>query len=91
MDATQREHLDNFVQAVHDLYAATVHDEDVRTASEAAANLASGSGYLHAPTELIEAFTRAIEVGYAAALADIRRGDLDSVIEGWRPDLFQSR
>ncbi|MEU4449839.1 hypothetical protein AB0F44_00830 [Nocardioides sp. NPDC023903] len=90
MDATPREHLDNFVQAVNNLYAATVHDEDVRAASEAAANLASGSGYLNAPTELIEAFTQAIEVGYAAALSDIRRGDLDSKIEGWRPDLFTS-
>lgn len=90
MDATQREHLDNFVRAVNDLYAATVHDEDVRAASEAAANLASGSGYLNAPTELVEAFTRAIETGYAAALADVRQGDLDSKIEGWRPDLFTS-
>ncbi|MFF1690872.1 MULTISPECIES: hypothetical protein [unclassified Streptomyces] len=68
---------------------ATVRDEDVRLASEAAANLHSGSGYLYAPTEVLEAFTRAIEVGYAAALQDVRRGNLDMDIQGWRPELFE--
>ncbi|MEV4436858.1 hypothetical protein [Streptomyces sp. NPDC049585] len=80
--------LDDLVQAINDLHAATVRDEDVRLASEAAADLHSGSGYLCAPTEVLEAFTRALEAGYAAALQDMRRGKLDAEIQGWRPALF---
>lgn len=89
MTDTPQEQLDGFVQAINDLHLATVRDEDARAASEAAANLHSGSGYLHAPMEVLEAFSRAIEIGYAAALQDVRQGKLDMDIQGWRPELFE--
>ncbi|UQA95881.1 hypothetical protein [Streptomyces halobius] len=63
MTDTPQEQLDGFVQAINDLHLATVRDEDARRASDAAANLHSGSGYLYAPTEVLEAFSRAIEIG----------------------------
>ncbi|MGW6405272.1 hypothetical protein [Streptomyces sp. NPDC055134] len=66
-----------------------MRDEDVRAASEAAASLHSGSGYLYAPAAVLEAFSRAIEIGYAAALQDMREGKLDADIEQWRPELFE--
>ncbi|WP_281373455.1 hypothetical protein [Streptomyces physcomitrii] len=40
--------------------------------------------------EVLEAFSRAIEIGYAAALQDVRRGRLDTEIQEWRPDLFEA-
>ncbi|MGW6358683.1 hypothetical protein ACWFR5_26800 [Streptomyces sp. NPDC055092] len=89
MTDTPQEQLDGFVQAINDLHLATVRDEDVRAASEAAANLHSGSGYLYAPTAVLEAFSRAIEIGYAAALQDMREGKVDADIEQWRPELFE--
>jgi hypothetical protein len=89
MTDTPQEQLDGFVRAINDLHLATVRDEDARAASEAAANLHSGSGYLHAPMEVLEAFSRAIEIGYAAALQDVRQGHLDMDIQAWRPELFE--
>ncbi|GGU53460.1 hypothetical protein GCM10010211_17740 [Streptomyces albospinus] len=89
MTDSSQVHLDGLVEAVANFYAAT-DQVDARAASEAAANLCSGSGYVYAPTELVEAFTRAIEVGYAAALSAVRDGEFDEDIRGWRPQLFET-
>ncbi|MFI9585584.1 hypothetical protein ACIHCQ_27910 [Streptomyces sp. NPDC052236] len=89
MADTPQEQLNGFVQAINDLHIATVRDEDARAASEAAANLHSGSGYLDAPMEVLEAFSRAIEIGYAAALQDVRQGKFDTDIAEWRPELLE--
>ncbi|WP_196943088.1 hypothetical protein [Streptomyces sclerotialus] len=84
MTDTPKEQLDGFVRAINDLHIATVPAQDARAVSEAAANLHSGSGYLNAPMEVLEAFSRAIEIGYAAALQDVRRGKFDIDIQEWR-------
>ncbi|NGO76762.1 hypothetical protein G6045_13960 [Streptomyces sp. YC504] len=81
--------LDGLIRAVADLHIATVDGKDERAASNAAANLISGSGYLYAPTEVLEAFSRAVEIGYAAALRAVRQGEHDEDIREWRPDLFE--
>lgn len=87
MANTPQEQLDGFVRAINDLHMATVRGEDAQAASHAAANLHSGSGYLDAPMEMLEAFTRAIEIGYAAALHDVQDGHFDQEIRSGRPDM----
>ncbi|MEK2475321.1 MULTISPECIES: hypothetical protein [Streptomyces] len=88
MTDSSKEDLDALVQAVVELHGSTVRDEDARAAAEAAANLHSASGFLYASGEVLDTFDRAIEIGYAAALGDVRAGKLDEEIRGWRPELF---
>lgn len=45
---------------------------DERKATEAAANLWFGFGYLDAPTDVLRLFVQAIKVGYMTALSDVR-------------------
>ncbi|MFE5868759.1 hypothetical protein ACFQ6V_08905 [Streptomyces roseifaciens] len=90
MTATSKEQLDELIQVVANLHIATVRDEDARVASEAAANLCSGTGFLNAPMEVLQMFAQAIEVGYAAALHDVRDGAFDERVRDWRPDLFEA-
>lgn len=52
-----------------------------RPAGEAAANLMSESGLLDAPSEVLRMLTDAIEVGYAAALTEVRDGLHDDLTE----------
>ncbi|GGQ11871.1 hypothetical protein BKA00_006611 [Actinomadura coerulea] len=61
-----------------------------RSASEAAANLMSGTGLLYESPELLEMLERAIEVGYAAALSHVEDGRYDDDIrDSWRTELFE--
>jgi hypothetical protein len=62
----------------------------MRTAYEAVADLWSEYGYQDAPTEVIRMLVNAIEIGYMAALNDIRDGDLDDEIRQWRPGLARA-
>lgn len=89
MTDSSKEDLDALIQAVADLYESTVRNEDSRAAAEAAANLHSASGFLDASREVLDTFARAIEIGYAAALRDVRQGDFDEEIRGWRPGLLE--
>lgn len=92
MTSFPQEEIKNAAQAISDIHVATVPGEYARAASHAAANLCSGAGHrlLYAPPELHQLITEAIEVGYAAALRDVRNGDFDSNILEWRPTLFEA-
>jgi hypothetical protein len=80
----------NWAEAIANLHAHTAHDPgDARTAYEAMANLWSGYGYQDAPTEVLQMLIEATEVGYMAALNDLRDGNLDDEIRMWRPELAQ--
>nr|WP_152332191.1 hypothetical protein [Micromonospora purpureochromogenes] len=77
-------------EAVANLHTNTAHDPgDERRAYEAMANVWSEYGYQDAPTEVLRMLVNATEVGYMAALNDLRRGDLDDEITTWRPDLTE--
>ncbi|MEU9507839.1 hypothetical protein AB0D32_16365 [Micromonospora sp. NPDC048170] len=77
-------------EAVANLHGSTAQDEgDVRRAYEAMANVWSAYGYQDAPTEVLRMLIDATEVGYMAALNDIRSGDLDDEITMWRPGLAE--
>ncbi|MFE1339808.1 hypothetical protein ACFW6K_19260 [Streptomyces sp. NPDC058733] len=91
MASTPQEQFKNAAQAISDMHVATVSGEHARAAGHAAANLYSGAGHrlLYAPPELRQLITDAIEVGYAAALQDVRNGEFDSNILEWRPALFE--
>ncbi len=92
MTSPLQEEIENAAQAISDMRVATVPGEHARAAGHAAANLCSGAGHrlLYAPLELRQLITEAIEVGYAAALQDVRNGDFDSNILEWRPTLFEA-
>jgi len=46
-------------------------------------------GYARASIEVLHMLVNACEIGYMAALNDIRDGDLDAQIHMWRPDLAE--
>lgn len=46
--------------------------------------LMSGSGFLDAPTPVLEMFTQLLEAGYAQALRDVRDGKYDADLTAWR-------
>lgn len=78
----------NCSEAVANLHAGTAHDpSDARRAYDAMANVWSAHGFQDAPIEVLRMLVNASEVGYMAALNDIRDGDLDNEIGMWRPDL----
>jgi hypothetical protein len=80
--------VDSWAEAIANLHASTAHDPgDARAAYNAVANLWSEYGYQDAPTEVLRMLVNAIEIGYMAALNDIRDGDLDDEIRMWRPEL----
>ncbi|PGH48130.1 hypothetical protein [Streptomyces sp. Ru87] len=91
MTSSSQEEIRNTAQAVTDLHIATVPGEHARPAGHAAANLCSEAGpaLLAAPTQLQNLIAEAIEIGYAAALRDVRDGDFDGDLQEWRPGLFQ--
>ncbi|MBA2948503.1 hypothetical protein [Streptomyces himalayensis] len=91
MTSPSQDEIESAVRSVGDLHISTVPAEHSRAAGHAAANLCSGAGLLAASTELQQMITQAIEIGYAAALRDVRDGDFDGDIQEWRPDLFFSR
>jgi hypothetical protein len=82
--------VNDWAEAIASLHASTAHDPgDARRAYDAVANLWSGYGYQDAPTEVLRMLVNAIEIGYMAALNDVRDGDLDDEIRMWRPDLAE--
>jgi hypothetical protein len=89
MTATPKDEISNWVQAITRLHEATVRDDDTRAASDAAASVWSGGGFLDASAEVLQMFTQAIEVGYATALQHLREGYLDDEVRTWRPEVSQ--
>lgn len=82
--------VNDWTEAIANLHASTARDPgDERRAYDAVANLWSGYGYQDAPTEVLRMLVNAIEIGYMAALGDVRDGDLDDEIRMWRPDLAE--
>jgi hypothetical protein len=82
--------LNEWSEAVANLHAGTAHDPgDARRAYDAMANVWSAYGYQDAPIEVLRMLVNATEIGYMAALNDIRGGDLDSEIVMWRPELAE--
>ncbi|WBQ04451.1 hypothetical protein [Kribbella sp. CA-293567] len=83
--------LESWTELVTTLHTVTVHDRsDERLAYEAMANVWSGSGYQsynNLPDAVLRMLIAATEIGYAAGLNDIRKGDLDAEILQWRPDI----
>jgi hypothetical protein len=91
MTPTSQEDIGTVAQTITNLHIATVPDEHARAAGHAAASLCSGAGadLLYAPPSLQQLITEALEVGYATALRDVREGNFDDDIQGWRPELFE--
>jgi hypothetical protein len=83
--------LDSWTELVTSMHAITAHElADEQLAYEAMANIWSGSGYQsydNLPDAALRMLITATEIGYAAALNDIRSGDLDADILQWRPDI----
>jgi len=84
MSTPSPEEIENVAQAISALHAETVRDPDARRVGEAAANLCSGAGaeLLYAPPEVQQLIANAIEIGYAAALQDLRDGALSEELQG---------
>ncbi len=79
--------VNDWAEAIANLHGSTARDPgDARRAYNAVANLWSGYGYQDAPTEVLRMLVNAIEIGYMAALNDVRDGDLDDEIRMWPPD-----
>lgn len=82
--------VSQWAEAVVNLHTGTAHDKgDERRAYEAMANVWSAYGYQDAPIEVLRMLATATEIGYLAALNDLRDGDLDDEIRTWRPDLAE--
>ncbi|MGI5243391.1 hypothetical protein [Dactylosporangium sp. CA-139066] len=62
---------------------------DARAAEQAMAGIWSEFGFQGAPVHVLRMLAQASEVGYAAALRDLREGALDEEIRSWRPELVQ--
>jgi len=86
MAAASEDEINDWVQAISTLHATVATEPaDERAAREAAANLWSGFGYQDAPGDVLRMFAQAIEIGYMAALRDVRGGDFDDQRDEWRP------
>jgi hypothetical protein len=83
--------LDECVRIIDAMWAMDVANSGYeRKADHAAGMLLSGSTLQAvAPGEILNLVDRAIQVGYMAALNDIRNGTLDDDILQWRPDLAE--
>lgn len=73
-----------WITAAATLHENTMTDELARDVRHAGAMLMSGSGFLDAPTPVLEMFTQLLEAGYAQALRDVRDGKYDADITAWR-------
>ena len=84
------EAIDGWVAAVGQLHDTVADDPgDARAAEQAMAGIWSEFGFQEAPTHVLRMLVQATEVGYTAALRDVRDGALDEEIRSWRPDLMQ--
>jgi hypothetical protein len=70
------------IRELHEYLTRDGTDADI--SATAAANLWEDFGYQAGPPELATMIVQAIEGGYAAALRDVRDGDLDDLIEEWQ-------
>jgi hypothetical protein len=76
-ESVLRSEVDAWIGAIANLYSFYCsYPSDSRLATHAAANIWSEYGFLDAQLEVIEMLCHAIEIGYTAALTDIRRGGL---------------
>ncbi|MFZ3558473.1 hypothetical protein [Streptomyces sp. BH055] len=91
MTLYSQEEFEGAAQAISILHEETVSSSFARRAENAAADLCSGAGpeLLHIPTELHQLIDQALEIGYAAALKDVRAGKFDGDIPQWRPELVE--
>ncbi|MBA2324049.1 MAG: hypothetical protein H0V92_08610 [Pseudonocardiales bacterium] len=81
------EQLTRWTDAIDRLHDYTTRNHtDARIATEATANLWSDFGYQAGPPEVSTMILHAIETGYAAALRDVRDGDIDDLIEEWQSE-----
>lgn len=77
--------LTQWADAIEQLHEHVTREEtDARIAATATANLWSDFGYPGGPPDVVTMIRRAIEIGYAAALRDVRDGDFDELIEVWQ-------
>jgi hypothetical protein len=86
------EDLDECTRIINAMWSMEITDSGGhdRQADHAAGMLLSGSTLQSvAPGELYELIDRAIQIGYLAALKDIRSGTLDDDILRWRPNLAE--
>ncbi|UKD50831.1 hypothetical protein L3Q65_00615 (plasmid) [Amycolatopsis sp. FU40] len=80
--------LARWADAIAQLHHGTSADPgDERAADRAVANLWSGFGFQQGPVPVADLVLKSIEVGYLAALRDVREGEFDADIPMWRPDL----
>lgn len=85
MATASADEINDWLQAVSTLHSTVATDPaDEHAAREAAANLWSGFGYQDAPGDVLRMFVQAIEIGYMAALRDVRDGKFDDELGGWR-------
>jgi hypothetical protein len=77
--------ITGWISATASLHERTVSEEFARDVRRAAAALVDGSGLRDAPAQVVQVFTRLIEVGYAQALRDVRDGEYDDGT-GERPE-----
>ncbi|MCO5995741.1 hypothetical protein [Actinoallomurus rhizosphaericola] len=85
------EDLDECTRIINAMWAMDVANSGhERQADHAAGMLLSGSTLQTvAPGQILELVDRVIQLGYIAALEDVRRGVFDDAIMQWRPDLAE--
>lgn len=77
--------FNEWADAIEELHEHSTREEtDGKIAATAVANLWSDFGYRGGPSEMTRLVRQAIEIGYAAALRDVRDGDFDELIEVWQ-------
>ena len=77
--------LVEWAEAIEQLHQHITREEtDGRIAATATTNLWSDFGYPGGPPRVVTLVRQAIEIGYAAALRDVRDGDFDELIEVWQ-------
>lgn len=77
-----------WIDAIGNLHASTAENAaDARAAYEAMAVIWSGYGYQAELIDVQRMLVTATEIGYLAALNDLRAGHLDDEIRQSRPDL----
>lgn len=80
--------VDGWIHAVEGMYYGGLWDPGHAAAAErAAARLMAEYAIDSAPPQVLAMVSHAIEVGYLAALEDVRDGAFDKQVRTWRPDL----
>lgn len=77
MTSPSQAEIENTAQVISNSHITAVPGEHARAAGDAAASLCSGAALRVAPTDLEQLIAEAMQIGYAAALWDVRDGDFD--------------